>query len=111
MQCAQSLASYCSGGAPGGGGAGGGGAGGGGAGGGGSGGGGNCVPGPGGSTARFVFDTLILPMQHSDYAYDLVGSGMARNQLGIVMGALAQQNLNNRRPPTWRCSRARRSCC
>jgi hypothetical protein len=33
-------------------------------------------------------------MERTDYAFDLVGSGRMVNQLGIIMGALAQQNLN-----------------
>jgi hypothetical protein len=56
--------------------------------------GGDCTPGTGGSSAKFVADTLKVPAQRSDYAFDLTGSGRTENQLGIIMGALAQQNLN-----------------
>jgi hypothetical protein len=55
---------------------------------------GDCTPGAGGSTGKFVADTLKVPAQRTDYAFDLTGSGRTENQLGIIMGALAQQSLN-----------------
>jgi hypothetical protein len=54
---------------------------------------GDCTPGAGGNTAKFVTDSLTVPGQPADYAYDLVGSGRKLNQLGVIMSALATNGL------------------
>ena len=53
----------------------------------------DCTPGAGGNTAKFVFKTMMLPTQRTDYAMDLTGSGRAENQFGIIFGAFAQQGV------------------
>jgi hypothetical protein len=56
--------------------------------------GGDCTPGAGGSTGKYVADTLTVPADRTTFSYDLVGSGRPENQLGIIMGALSTNGLN-----------------
>jgi hypothetical protein len=53
-----------------------------------------CAPGAGGNTRKYVVNQLTLPQSRTDYAFDLNGDGKLDNQLGNIIGALAQQNLN-----------------
>jgi hypothetical protein len=73
QQCAQELASYC--------------------GGDGGAGSGDCMPGARNITDQYVFDTILLPLQQTDYAMDLVGDGHPVNQFGSFVAALIQENL------------------
>jgi hypothetical protein len=52
-----------------------------------------CVNATSGAEAQFVADTLLVPESRSDFAYDLNGDGKLDNQLGNIIGALAQQGL------------------
>ncbi len=53
-----------------------------------------CAPAGGALRAQYVWNAVLVPMQRSDYAFDLNGDGRADNQFGNIYGALAGQNLD-----------------
>ncbi|MCU1278622.1 MAG: hypothetical protein JWM53_2168 [bacterium] len=52
-----------------------------------------CMPAGGALRAQYVWNDVIVPMQRSDYAFDLNGDGRVDDQLGNIEGALAGQNI------------------
>lgn len=52
-----------------------------------------CLPAGGANRAQYVWNAVIVPMQRSDYGFDLNGDGRIDNQLGNIEGALAGQML------------------
>jgi hypothetical protein len=57
-------------------------------------GGGDCTASGGGTTAKFVTNSVLVPQQRSDYALDINGDGRVDNQLGNIIGALEGQMLH-----------------
>jgi hypothetical protein len=53
-----------------------------------------CTPPPTASVAKYVWNAVTLPLQRSDYAFDLNDDGRADNQYGNIIGALAGQGLD-----------------
>ena len=47
---------------------------------------------------QFVVNSLQVPQQRADYAYDLNGDGKPDNQFGNIIGALAAQNIDSQTP-------------
>jgi len=53
-----------------------------------------CMPAGGTMRAQYVWNSLLVPMQRSDYAMDLNGDGRVDNQFGNIVGALVGQALD-----------------
>ncbi|HWE29091.1 MAG TPA: hypothetical protein VHB97_13880, partial [Polyangia bacterium] len=53
-----------------------------------------CLPAAGTAHAQYVWNAVMVPMQRSDYAYDLNGDGRVDNQYGNIVGALASNNID-----------------
>ena len=53
-----------------------------------------CAPAGGALRAQYVWNAVAVPMQRSDYAFDLNGDGRADNQFGNIYGALHGQDLD-----------------
>jgi len=50
-----------------------------------------------GDFSYYVVNSLLVPMQRSDYAIDLNGDNHPDNQLGNIIGALSAQNLDTQK--------------
>jgi hypothetical protein len=55
---------------------------------------GDCTASGGSNKAQYVVNTVMVPMQKTDYSIDLNGDGRVDNQLGQIIGTLATQGLN-----------------
>ncbi len=53
-----------------------------------------CTPAGGPVRAQYVWNTLLVPQQRSDYAIDLNGDGRVDNQLGVIEEAMAGQGFD-----------------
>jgi hypothetical protein len=58
----------------------------------------DCTASGGTHSSQWVFDTITLPTDRTTYAYDLVGSGVSANQLGVILGALTNSGLDLQTP-------------
>ncbi|MGZ3425001.1 MAG: hypothetical protein ACXVCV_00060 [Polyangia bacterium] len=53
-----------------------------------------CTPPPTASVAKYVWNAVTLPMQRTDFAFDLNNDGRTDNQYGNIVGALVGQGLD-----------------
>jgi len=53
-----------------------------------------CIPPPTAMVARYVWNATTVPMQRSDFAFDLNGDGRSDNQYGNIVGALTGQGFD-----------------
>jgi len=59
-----------------------------------------CTDPTSGTTTRFAANAVTLPVQKSDFAFDLDGDGKLDNQFGAFLGALSSQGMDSQASET-----------